>query len=319
MNGQNMPRLLAATAAALVLLTAPWAAAAPAALDADFDLGRPRTQTPHFYEMRMTSIQYEQDGARKPYHRLSILLKCTPGDDGVEYTCVRMTAATDGLASDIPDLAGWSYVFRADQTGSDSTGDMFGVHQDRFQGLADATGQLLALDLSYAVYNAFVDFHAMCNVFAEPTHDGAGVQDLKHVGDRIVHAAASSEPTVHLQGVTELGSTFRNGEITLSFKGLSVVNGAPSAIVAYDSGESSFVMAMEPAPGMRINVVGASHYFGDIYIDLESMWVAKAALSEFVVTDVTMDGNPLANSVIERAISIRAVTEDALRQLARAR
>ncbi len=301
------------------LLATSWAAAAPLALDAEFDLARSRAPEPQFYEMRTTSIQYEQDGARKPYHELRLLLRCTPGAGGVEYTCVRMTARTDGDASEIPELTGWSYEFRPDQTGSNSTGDMFGIHHAKFQTLADATGTALAPDLSYAVYNVFVDFHAICNVFAEAAPDGAGIQDLTRVGDRIVHAAASSEGTIHLAGVTESGSTFRNGEIALAFKGLAVVDGASCAIVAYDSGESSFAMAMELAPGMSVNAVGASHYFGDIYVDLASMWVAKAALSEFVVSDVTMDGQPLANSVVERAIEIRSVTKEALEELARAK
>ena len=307
-----------AAAAMLCVTIAPWAAAESTSLDAEFDLGAARAATPHFYEMRTTSITYEQDGARKPHQELRLLLQCVPGDEGVEYTCVRMTVRTDGDASEIPDLAGWSYEFRPDQTGSNATGDMFGIHHGKFQGLVDASGQAVDPALSYAVYNAFVDFHAMCNVFAEPADDGAGIQDLKRVGDTIVHAAASSEGTVHLEGVTESGSAFRNGEITLTFKGLGVVDGAPCAIVAYDSGDSSFVMTMEPVPGMSINAVGSSHYFGDIYVDLESMWVAKAALSEFVVTDVTMDGQPLTNTVIERTISIQAVTEHALEELARA-
>ena len=308
---------LGAIAAFLYALAAPWAAAAPLSLDAEFDLGRGRASEPRFYEMRTTSIQYEQDGARKPYHELRLLLRCTPGAEAVAYTCVRMTAARRGDAQAIPALAGWSYAFRPGQTGSGGTGEMFGIHQSKFQALADETGGALAPDLSYAVYNAFVDFHAICNVFAEPT-EGGGIQDLKRVGDRIVHAAASSEPTVHLQGVTESGSTFRNGEITLALKGLSVVDGASCAIVAYDSGESSFAMAVEPAPGMNVDTVGSSHYFGDIYVDLASMWVAKAELSEFVVTDVTMDGQPLANSIVERSIEIRAVTKEALEELARA-
>ncbi len=307
-----------AVAAMLYVTIAPWAAAESTSLDAEFDLGAARAATPHFYEMRTPSITYEQDGARKPYHELGLLLRCTPGEGGrVEYTCVRMTVRTDGDASEVPELAGWSYEFRPEQTGSSATGDMFGIHHGKFQELADASGQTLDPALSYAVYNAFVDFHAMCNVFAEPTHDGAGIQDLKRLGDTIVHAAASSEPTVHLEGVTESGSTFRNGRITLGLKGLGLVDGAPCAIVAYDSGESSFAMAMEPAPGMSIDAVGSSHYFGDIYVDLDSMWVAKAALSEFVVTDVTMDGAPLANSVVERTIGIHAVTEHALEELAR--
>jgi hypothetical protein len=57
------------------------------------------------------------------------------------------------------------------------------------------------------------------------------------------------------------GSSFKNGQITLEFKGLSVVNGKDCALIAYDSGESSFKILMQPTPEMQIQIVGSSHYF----------------------------------------------------------
>ena len=54
------------------------------------------------------------------------------------------------------------------------------------------------MDKAYYVYNAFIDFHGFCNVFAEPTTGGKGIQDLKSIGDKIVHAAAFTEPPVNL-------------------------------------------------------------------------------------------------------------------------
>jgi hypothetical protein len=69
---------------------------------------------------------------------------------------------------------------------------------------------------------------------------------LKKIGDKIVHAAAFSEPKLNLAG-----SFFKNGEITLEFKGLSRVNGKSCALIGYDSGESSFKMVVNPIPELN--------------------------------------------------------------------
>ena len=56
---------------------------------------------------------------------------------------------------------------------------MFGIDHAKFENLVDANGQPLPVDKAYYVYNAFIDFHAFCNVFAEPMAGGKGIQDLK--------------------------------------------------------------------------------------------------------------------------------------------
>jgi hypothetical protein len=116
----------------------------------------------------------------------------------------------------------------------DEKGQTFGIDRGKFERVVDSTGKALPADKAFHVYNAFIDFHAFCNVFAERATAGRGVQDLKKVGDKLVHAAAFSEPPVGP------GSFFKNGEITLEFKGLSQVNGKLCALIGYDSGESSF-------------------------------------------------------------------------------
>ena len=67
-------------------------------------------------------------------------------------------------------------------------------------------------------YKSFIDFHSM-NVFCEKTATGKGVQDLKHIGDKIIHSASYSQPQVNLGSQVAKGSYFKNGEITLLFKG----------------------------------------------------------------------------------------------------
>ena len=116
---------------------------------------------------------------------------------------------------------------------------------------------------------------AFCNDFAEPNIEGNGIQSLTKIGQKIIDAGAYSEPPVNLGSQIAEGSTFKNGEITLELKGLSIIDDKPCALIEFDSGESSFKMKMQPMPDMDIEVVGGSHYKGDIYLDLESNWVIK--------------------------------------------
>ena len=172
---------------------------------------------------------------------------------------------------------------------------MFGIDRAKFDGIADSAGKALPPDKAFHVYNAFIDFHSFCNVFAERTGAGRGIQDLKNVGDKIVHASAFSEPSVGP------GSFFKNGEITLEFKGLSRINGKSCALIGYDSGESSFKM---------MTTTCSSHYFGDIYKDPASGWVQKATMTEIIVSETTLPApHNKVNAVIERLIEIRNVKE----------
>ena len=101
------------------------------------------------------------------------------------------------------------------------------------------------------------------------------------------------------------GSYFRNGEVTLTFKGLSSVKGNNCALLGYDSGQSSFYMLMKPLPAMEVKTKGSSHYWGDIYKDLTSGWIQKATLHEMVVSETEVPGqaNKL-HTVVERSIQI---------------
>jgi len=42
-----------------------------------------------------------------------------------------------------------------------------------------------------------------------------GIEQLKSIGDRIVHPGAFTEAPVSVTGVVRPGSVFRNGELTL--------------------------------------------------------------------------------------------------------
>lgn len=288
-------------------------AQSPSILDKKFDLAGEHSQETQYFLMESKLITYALDGTRVGTDIFRLRLKCVPakvaGEEGDEYTCVRFTLQQgDTLEAAIPALDNWTYVFK--QIGIDEKGQVFGIDHGKFENLVDSNGNTLPPDKAYLVYNAFIDFHGFCNVFAESTTEGNGIQNLKMIGQKIVHAAAFSEPPVNLGSNVSEGSFFKNGEITLEFKGLSVVNGKHCALLEYDSGESSFKMIMKPMPNMEIQTVGSSHYKGDIYKDLATNWVQKVTMIEVVVSETTLPMPPnKINSVIERNIIIRNVDE----------
>ena len=282
-------------------------------LDQEFRLVGRRSPEPQYFLMESQLITYAPDGTRAGTDVFRLRLECVPapiaGKPGDEYTCVRFTLQQgNGPEKDIPALENWSYVFT--ETGIDEQGQVFGIDHAKFNGLTDRAGAAIPTDKTYHVYNAFIDFHGFCNLFADSAADGKGIQDLKKIGQTIVHAAAFSEPPVNLGDNVSEGSFFKNGEVTLTFKGLSLVNGRPCALVAYDSGESSFKMNLTPAPTLDIQTVGSSHYRGDIFKDLETNWVQRVTMTELVVSETTLPMPPnKLDSVIERIILIRNVSE----------
>ncbi|MGD9346183.1 MAG: hypothetical protein PVH84_09995, partial [Candidatus Aminicenantes bacterium] len=256
-------------------------------LKQEFDLDGERSPDIRYYLMETRIVKYELDGKRTGVDTYRLRLEYVPasisGKGQDEYICRQFTVqqGTETEVS-IPALVGWSYVFRRDY---DDEGRVFGIDHDRFENLETSKGEALMPDMAYFVYNTFIDFHAFCNSFAERTEEGKGIQDLKKIGDKIVHAASFTEPPVSLGSNVAEGSTFKNGEVTLEFKGISLVDDILCSLVAFDSGESSFAMIMQPSPEMEIKTVGSSHYKGDIFIDIESNWVQKVVMDEIVVSE----------------------------------
>jgi hypothetical protein len=286
-------------------------------LQQEFELAGERSPERRYYFMETKIMRYALDGKRMGVDTLKLKLEYVPaslsGKDQDEYICRQFTVqqGTESAAS-IPALTGWSYVF---VEGYDEEGRVFGINHDRFEDLKTSEGKALPPDKAYFVYNTFIDFHGFCNAFAERTNEGKGIQDLKKIGDKIVHAASFTEPPVNLGSNVAEGSTFKNGEVTLKFKGISLVNDILCCIVAFDSGESSFTMIMKPMPEMEIKTVGSSHYKGDLFIDMESNWVQKVVMDEIVVSETILPTPPhKINAVIERTSTIRSVDESAFAQ-----
>ncbi|MGE5497314.1 MAG: hypothetical protein ACM3Q2_04555 [Syntrophothermus sp.] len=284
-------------------------------LKKDFQLGGTRSSEVQYYKMESGMMSYALNGDRTGTDVFRLWLKCVPaqlsGKEGDEYTCLKFTYQPAGSPeSEIPVLKNWSYVFKRIPSGRDEKGQVFGIDHSKFDNLKDAAGKLLPTDKAYHVYNAFIDFHSIQDVFSAKMENGAGIQDLNKIGQKIVHLAANSEAPVDLGGQIQKGSVFRNGKITLELKGISIVNDKECALLEYDSGESSFKMKMTPMPEMEINTTGASHYKGDIYVSTATNWVQKASLSEMVVSETLLPFAPnKINMVIERSISINNVNE----------
>ncbi len=279
-------------------------------VNGSYNLAGERSPENQFYIMNSKIVNKSPDGKRTGFQVFKLHLKCEPGrnGEGDKYICTDFKININDTAEiSIPSLKGWSYIFK---NGMNEKGEVLGIDHSKFSNLTDNYGKPVPQDRSYFIYNTFIDFHTFCNVFSGKTAYGGGIQDLKKIGDEVVHQSANSKPPVDLGGSIEKGSYFQNGEIKLLFKGLSVVDNTECALVGYDSGESSFHMKMKPMPDMEVVTDGGSHYFGDIYIDLKSFWVKKAVMDELVESETILPFPPgKVNGIAERHIVIKNVSE----------
>ena len=277
-------------------------------LSQEYNLVPQHSKDTQYYEMESKLQKHALDGTPQGLDVYHLYLRCVPSANpsrGDEYTCLKFTVQINKAAEiSIPSLTNWKYFFSLTANTEDKKGEMFGIDHSKFEKLTDENGKLLPLENTYHVYNAFIDFHTM-SVFAEKTTTGNGAQNLKHIGDKIVHGASFSQPHVSLGSQVAEGSYFKNGEITLALKGLSLINEKTCALLEYDSGESSFYMLMKPMANMEVTTKGSSHYWGDIYKDLITGWIQKANLHELVISETIVPGMNKINSVIERSINIK--------------
>lgn len=275
-----------------------------------------RTPDQQYFIQHTKMINYSLNGTRTGTDELKMFLTCLPKSDNSEnirrYTCEKfLIKYSGGKWVSIPALERWSYSFDELSTGIDDKGQVFGIDHARFENLKDNMDQPISQNLSYLVYNSFIDFHGFCDVFAEPVSYGNGIQSLTKIGQEIVHAAANSEPPVNLGSNIDEGSYFRNGEVKLAFIGLSRVNNSDCAMIDYDSGESSYKMLMTLPPDMKIESVGSSHYKGIIYKNLKTNWVEKVTMNEFVLSETKLPMPPnKINSATERVLSTDNVSKE---------
>jgi hypothetical protein len=263
-----------------------------------------------YFEMISRMDTHALDGTLETWDIYHLYLRCVPSNDpakGDEYSCLKFTVQINkGPELIIPPLTGWKYYFSMTANALDQKGQVFGIDHAKFENLKDEKGNAVPAGNTYHVYNAFIDFHSMF-VFCESSGVDKGAENLKQLGDKIIHSASYSQPPVNLGSQIAEGSYFKNGEVTLLFKGLSWENGKTCALIEYDSGQSSFFMKIKPMPNMEVVTKGSSHYWGDIYKDLAGGWFQKATLHEMVISETDIPSMNKVNNVVERTISIKNI------------
>ena len=165
-------------------------------LDREFQLAGTRSQEAQYFLMESRLITYALDGRRVGTDIFRLRLKCVPagiaGTAGDEFTCARFTLQQgDAPEMEIPALEDWAYVLN--QAGMDEKGRVFGIDHGKFENLVDRSGAAISPDKAYHVYNAFIDFHSFCDVFAVSAGEGKGIQDLKKIGQKIVHSGITND------------------------------------------------------------------------------------------------------------------------------
>jgi hypothetical protein len=285
-----------------------------------YDLVWERSKETHYYVVQSELATHSSKGVLKSMDIYREYLKVEPGNrsagEADRFTCKEFSLKRgESPEVSIPSLEGFSYDVNKDlldANGIDENGELYSVPEETFEGLEDDSGSKLPFEVGYQVYSAFYYYHSYTD-FAEPTSQGIGVQDLKRIGDRVIVEGSFAESP--LPGKLAKDSSFwKNGEIALSFNGLSVVDGKPCAILGLDSGVCHWSMPMSYMPIMNLKTVGVSNYQADIYLDLESKWVRKLNLVLFEITTTTMWGIPVEKSIPRTTLTIRAMNKEEFNQ-----
>jgi hypothetical protein len=270
------------------------------------NLARERQPGARQYLSETDFISHAPDGTILGKDNLTMRVEVTRSAEGKQtLRCLEFShTAPGGIQHTIPALAGWTHELPKGETP-----EVLGIRQGDFTALKYENGQPLPPETGYRVYNTFVDFYAFNNVFAEnaPGTDGKNIGALKTPGQTVIHYSANSKPSLTLGDAVKEGSYFQNGEVTLQLKGWSEVNGNPCTLVGFDSGDSSFVMGMEPAPGMNMKIKGGSRYWGEMYINSKTFWLEESNFREIVLTEIRIRDNAPIASVAVRVGQIRSV------------
>ena len=81
--------------------------------------------------------------------------------------------------------------------------------------------------------------------------------------------------------------TFENKDIRLTWLGVTKLNNELCAIIKYSQMNGPLKLDVE-----NIKMIGRSHYWGEIYVSLTDKQIEYASLTEDVVTDVILKGQP---------------------------
>jgi len=81
--------------------------------------------------------------------------------------------------------------------------------------------------------------------------------------------------------------TFENKEMKISWIGITEINDETCAIIKYSQMNGKLKLNLE-----NIKMTGRSHYWGEVYVSLSEKQIEYANLSEDVITDVSIKGQP---------------------------
>ncbi|MFC1960031.1 hypothetical protein ACFLYO_04930 [Chloroflexota bacterium] len=282
----------------------------------EYDLAGQRSMETHYYHVETRLAIHSNKGVLKSddVYRQRLMVEPGGGGDGVadKLTCVRTYVQRgDGPEVTIPALQGFSYEVNKDDLDDedlDEQGRLFGIPEDIFAELTDSTGAKLPIEVAYQIYSLVMYYPAHVD-YAEPSSEGKGIQHLKRIGDKITLDAAFAETPIPGSLAGE-GSVWKNGEVTLEFTGLGIIDEATCAIVSFDQGVCSWVMPMTLMPIMRLKTIGVSFYRGDIYLDLASRWVRKLKMTLAETTVTSMWGVPIERAVPRTDLLIRNISQD---------
>ena len=254
----------------------------------EFHLDGPRVAEERFYESATVMTKVFRDGKKQPAGAIRLYLQSTPGEKqkggktAFKYWCRRLEIErADGQNVTVPELEKFAYEI---EPGVDAKKQVMGIEHARFLKLKDSSGKDLAFVEPYFVYNTFIDFHAFNDVMA--------TVGLRRLGDS-VPAGGGQELPVHLGTTIQEGSVYRLGESRARLDGIGVVNKKPTAVVSFDSGDSSFLMKLAIPPDAKFEVQGYSRFAGSVHVELASNWPALCRWQEIVVSETKKDGKTL--------------------------
>jgi hypothetical protein len=283
----------------------------------EYEMVGERSKETHYYQVQTEIATHSSKGVLKStdIYQQRLMVEPSGGADGEadKYTCARFSVQRgDQPEVTIPALNGYTYEINKkslDMAGLDEQGQLYGIPEAKFEGLTDSTGAKLPfVEVAYQVYSLFFYYQGHVD-YAEPSLHGKGVQHLKRIGDKVELETSFAE--LPLPGsLAGKGSVWKNGEVTLEFKGLGVIDEVPCAVLSFDLGVCTWVMPLTIMPLMRLKTNGVSFYRGDIYLDLESKWVRKLEMNLSEITVTSMWGIPVDKSILKTLLTIRDMSKE---------
>jgi hypothetical protein len=294
-----VPCVLVAT-----LCASPYASAGATRLDLSGEYaptGKPSPQDVA-YHIETRIVTYGEDGVQIGVEGYALDLRCrTAADINAKQgscTCEKLTVKRgDHAEVSVPALKGWSYPFAPTSRWYDSQGQVYGIPAGKFANMTDSAGGALPPDVVYQIYSIFLYFHDFSHGLT------AGEIDVTRIGQRVSIAPVEPETSLAFGSLFTDGSVFKHDALEIEFKGLSLVDDMPSAILGFESG-GSFKVATSPAPNVVVETVGRSRFHGDVYVDLASKWPRRVWMGLTDATRTTMGQQEIGRFVLETTLTI---------------